>query len=1101
MKRVFLTAAVLLAVSIVAAAETPVRLDSRGRLTTSELQFGGDCWNGRRNFGQSDKEWKTGKTEVTPIGWSSKGEIHLPGEPGGSYNAELRKNNSPDSYTYELNISSGVRYGFTFRTAMPTESFAGRVFRINGKEFVLPLQKNKGKVEVYANDKVNRLEIPEQNGVLILSGTFTVRIHDYRPRPNTYSLLIGVPRIGKTPDRKLRLNVEYRPNRSQTIDLRKFVNMGFADQTPADGKGGWTDQGPENDLRMIPVGRHRWRGVEFDIINPARNNGKSCLVLAGANRLYMPREAGGTVKTNPRGKYFYLLHAIAWGSSAPRIGTITLTYTDGTETVLNIKSGDTGNWWSPVPVNNGEVVWTGENRSSYVGLYRSVYEVEDKPLAGIRFQSAGNAVWMIAGATLCDRKVPQNASIPHYIVAGRNWKPIDYHKDILPGSVLDFSSRLDAPAGKYGPVVIRNGHFEFRDRPGKQLRFYGTNLCSRGPYTTKAWAERLADRMAAAGFNAIRLHHHDGGMTKRERTTELDPVRMDQLDYLVHCFKKKGIYITTDLYISRRLPKGEIPEYPEKLTDIAVYKALFWVLDSVYENWKTYSRNYLTHVNPYTGLAIKDDPVLISISLVNEGNIKSCWAKNEFTRTLYQTRFEEWRKAKGLAVGATPGERNAQFERFLTETYEKRYAQMKEFVRGLGVKCPLSDQNMGSTPKLSTMRAMYDYVDNHEYSSHPRFPSSSWKLPSILHQKSAIVTGPLPGSIAVSRLYGKPFTVTEFDYAKPNRFRAEGPALIGAYAGLQGWDALFQFAYSHGLENYQRNDRANNHFDLSTDVVKSLAHRIGVSLFSGSGIQPAKESFAVLLENGNGLSFDTAYIPELANLGLIARIGTIVSPAPVRLPENCRAVFNAGTAFPRFSGGIPVLNAGPKDHGILEKLLKAGLLNSRQCNPADGIFRSSGGEIEIDRKRETFRAVSPACEVLILPAGKKGTTPFLQVNNKNGRAVFAAAAADFLPLTESKRILLLHLTDSQATKAKFASPAMERLESWGTTPFLAARGEAELTLTPPPGASYRLHAVDTSGKRVAELPLKRRADGKLTVSLTVFRPSGAVFAYELERVK
>ena len=144
MKRVFLTAAVLLTVSIAAAADTPVRLDSRGRLTTSELQFGGDCWNGRRNFGQSDKEWKTGKTEVSPIGWSSKGEIHLPGEPGGSYNAELRKNNSPDSYTYELNISSGVRYGFTFRTAMPTESFAGRVFRINGKEFVLPLQMNKG---------------------------------------------------------------------------------------------------------------------------------------------------------------------------------------------------------------------------------------------------------------------------------------------------------------------------------------------------------------------------------------------------------------------------------------------------------------------------------------------------------------------------------------------------------------------------------------------------------------------------------------------------------------------------------------------------------------------------------------------------------------------------------------------------------------------------------------------------------------------------------------------------------------------------------------------------------------------------------------------
>ena len=492
--------------------------------------------------------------------------------------------------------------------------------------------------------------------------------------------------------------------------------------------------------------------------------------------------------------------------------------------------------------------------------------------------------------------------------------------------------------------------------------------------------------------------------------------------------------------------------------------------------------------------------MLISISLVNEGNIKSCWAKNEFTRALYQTRFEEWRKAKALSAGNTPGEHNALFERFLTETYEKRYAQMKRFVRDLGVKCPLSDQNMGSTPKLSTMRAMYDYVDNHGYSSHPRFPVNSWKLPSILQQRTAIVTGPVPGSLTVSRLYGKPFTITEFDYAKPNRFRAEGPALIGAYAGLQGWDALFQFAYSHGLENYQRNDRANNHFDLSTDVVKSLAHRIGVSLFSCGGIQPAKESFAVLLENGNGLSFDTGYIPELANLGLIARIGTIVSPAPVRLPEDCRAVFNTGTAFPSFSGKVPVLKAGPQEHGVLEKLLKAGLLTSRQYDPGAGIFRSSGGEIEIDRKREMFRAVSPVCEVLILPAGRKGATPLMQVNNKTGRAVFAAAAADFLPLTESKRILLLHLTDSQATKAKFASPAMERLDSWGTTPFLAARGEAELTLTPPPGAVYRLHAVDTSGKRLAELPLKRRPDGSLTVSLTIFRPSGAVFAYELERL-
>lgn len=48
------------------------------------------------------------------------------------------------------------------------------------------------------------------------------------------------------------------------------------------------------------------------------------------------------------------------------------------------------------------------------------------------------------------------------IAAGAEWQPIDSARDIEKGSVLDFSARLDAPAGKYGPPVIRDGHFVFR---------------------------------------------------------------------------------------------------------------------------------------------------------------------------------------------------------------------------------------------------------------------------------------------------------------------------------------------------------------------------------------------------------------------------------------------------------------------------------------------------------------------------------------------------------------------------------------------------------------------------------------------------------------
>lgn len=51
-----------------------------------------------------------------------------------------------------------------------------------------------------------------------------------------------------------------------------------------------------------------------------------------------------------------------------------------------------------------------------------------------------------------------------------------------------------------------------------------------------------------------------------------------------------------------------------------------------------------------------------------------------------------------------------------------------------------------------------------------------------------------------------------------------------------------------------------------------------------------------------------------------------------------------------------------------------------------------------------------------------------------------------------------------------------------------------------PGIQYRLFAVNTAGKRLNEIPLVRKNDG-LGAILKVFQPSGAVFAYELQKIK
>ena len=58
---------------------------------------------------------------------------------------------------------------------------------------------------------------------------------------------------------------------------------------------------------------------------------------------------------------------------------------------------------------------------------------------------------------------------PYVIEAGKNWVPISEHRDILPGSALDFSKAgfTDAPAGKYGWIRNVDGHFEFEKLPGR----------------------------------------------------------------------------------------------------------------------------------------------------------------------------------------------------------------------------------------------------------------------------------------------------------------------------------------------------------------------------------------------------------------------------------------------------------------------------------------------------------------------------------------------------------------------------------------------------------------------------------------------------------
>ena len=126
------------------------------------------------------------------------------------------------------------------------------------------------------------------------------------------------------------------------LDISEVANMGFKDETDGDGKGGWTDQGA-NDMRGFAVkGEIEFLKIPFNIIDPAKNNGKSSIVLRGQNYKSFPTRVEIPVGQKAKGIYF--LHSAAW--SAGLVGTYTIVYADGSKRAIELRDGhEIFNWW------------------------------------------------------------------------------------------------------------------------------------------------------------------------------------------------------------------------------------------------------------------------------------------------------------------------------------------------------------------------------------------------------------------------------------------------------------------------------------------------------------------------------------------------------------------------------------------------------------------------------------------------------------------------------------------------------------------------------------------------------------------------------------
>ena len=711
--------------------------------------------------------------------------------------------------------------------------------------------------------------------------------------------------------------------------------------------------------------------------------------------------------------------------------------------------------------------------------------------------------------------LPANPSV--VVTAGEDWIPLKPDLEIEPGSALDFSALgfVDAPAGKHGRVIARpDGQFAFANSPGRPRRFYGVNLCFGAHYLSKEESVRLANRLVRLGYNALRVHHYERDLTEGQTpTTSLNPEKLDQLDYLLACLIRRGIYVTTDLYVSRPVPYREVGIDREGAIPMDTFKILVPVHEGAFENWKAFARSFLGHVNPYTGHRYAEERALAWLALINEGNFGNFY-KDILTIPEWKQAWNRWlakRYANRESLAAAWGEDLKEDENpagqtvalpqrlqdqstrardcilFLADTERDMVRRMQSFLRqDLGCRALLS--NASSWTRFTTdqsARAVYDYVDDHFYVDHPQFLQGPWRLPSRCPNTSPITGGASGGRpITFTRLFDKPFTVTEYNYSGPGRFRGVGGILTGALGALQGWGGIWRFAYSHRREA-MFTPSPMGYFDMASDPLSQAAERASLCLFLRGDLQTAPNSVALVMTDAD-LAQPAGRIPNLAPrwhwLAWVTRVGTQVVPSPEK-PLPHAAILPLGWQTPASAySGQPALALDPyavDDDGLIATLRGRNLFPSDAIlDPAQRSFRSETGEVTIDGPRDRLVLDTPRTAGGYARAGQSLETVKggVKIAVEGADATVWVSSLDRNPIRKSRRLLVTHLTDLQNTGIQYAESARQTLQSWGELPYLVRAGKATVSLRLGSPRGYRVWALATGGKRLAQVPSRIEGD-------------------------
>ena len=536
---------------------------------------------------------------------------------------------------------------------------------------------------------------------------------------------------------------------------------------------------------------------------------------------------------------------------------------------------------------------------------------------------------------------------------------------------LDFSHLLDAPAGCHGFVRVKKGHFTFED--GKRARFLGFNIATRSNTPTHEDAEKLAARLASMGVNVIRLHAADAPIGEgagnwsscreaplldydKGTTRVFNPEGLDRFDYLFAKLKEKGIYLHIDLIVARAFLEGDGLEYPGSIP--ACMKRYPMYNARLIELQKEYARELLCHVNPYTGLALKDDPAVMTVQMNNEesaikGNTGADTGEEmkpyrdevsrrfgDFLLMKYHSR-EEMKKAwthegvcslgededpaqgtvRGIeggfyqSVGEPMGDWNAaegparyaDWMEFGARMNRAFYQDMKDYLISLGVKVPIVASNLMAGAADVYGHTDGDLMENNTYFNHPLLPVQNDTY-MVYGPAEYVSTNPLTvqrgiGSMgttllslaSVAIVQGKPFMLSEWNEYGLHPFHSTAFVHTVAYACLNDWDGLI--LYNYNTSEHPEDEPADGIltiFDAYNDPALIAQWGFMATMFLKGLVSPAKNRVDVVYTQNDWKTLPNFHAMPMCTLPYLTAFRNVFLDGGERYEGDADVAINAG---------------------------------------------------------------------------------------------------------------------------------------------------------------------------------------------------------------